>query len=92
MKKKIITKNKNRLTFYYKTAIKNDLSLNMVISLIKNHSELKNSWIDWENIEFTSGMASVPRKNKKGKILSYSAFINKDELPIQYQKYWIPSV
>ncbi|MEQ5706876.1 hypothetical protein ABN327_04460 [Providencia huaxiensis] len=94
MKRKLIKRNKQFLSALLIQARLNDLPLPMVIDLLNQKSELnmvsrKKLREDWSQAEFGDGFISVPQMTHSGRIVCYRMFLDKADLPREYQNRWI---
>lgn len=97
MKRKLIQKNKRKLSDLVVFALRNDLPLSTAIylhsqtSLITMISRLQRRGKlidDWSRANFEEGYVSVPQTTKNNRIVCYTMVFNKHELPSQYQNQW----
>ncbi|MEX9787229.1 hypothetical protein AB7X21_01955 [Providencia rettgeri] len=94
MKRKLIKRNKQFLSGLLIQARLNNLSLPMVIDLLSQQSELnmaarKKLTEDWSQAEFGDGFVSVPQMTHSGRIVCCRMFLDKADLPREYQNRWI---
>ncbi|MEK9495457.1 hypothetical protein V2H77_03125 [Photorhabdus sp. P32] len=94
MKRKLIKRNKQFLSGLLIRARLNDLPLPIVIDLLNQKSELnmasrKKLTEDWSQAEFGDGFVSVPQITNSGHIVCRRMFLDKADLPQEYQNRWI---
>lgn len=98
MKRKLIQRNKRKLSNLLIFALRNDLPLSTAIylhgqtSLITMISRLQKRGKlidDWSQVNFEEGYVSVPQCTQCGHIICYKMLFKQSELPSQHQDKWI---
>ncbi len=91
MKRKLVKRNKEKLSFLLQKAARNDMSLPMLIEVMKRYNDTKRSnrlekkhgvYHDWNLLEYDEDWLVVPICSKKtDEIFSYQIFVEKNQLP-----------